>query len=149
MRVLLVLSLASLAACGRTASYESSVRSYFADPDAVQFRKVQLASGYLCGELNAKNGFNAYVGFRPFIADLKPDGTYAPDFGPEQAITEAEFPSRDQMNRHACAYQRRERRRTGMQTESIPQCDWIDEDERAYAQTRAFDQKYARCAAGN
>lgn len=43
------------------------------DPASAQFRTlvVSRASGEraLCGEINAKNAFGAYVGFRPFIAD--------------------------------------------------------------------------------
>ncbi|KAB8306096.1 hypothetical protein EH228_17540 [Erwinia endophytica] len=46
------------------------------DPDSVKFRGVRFIedigtkpsykSGYVCGELNAKNSYGAYVGFQPF-----------------------------------------------------------------------------------
>jgi hypothetical protein len=39
------------------------------DPASVQFRSVHLGStdDTLCGEVNAKNSYGGYVGFRPFI----------------------------------------------------------------------------------
>lgn len=42
------------------------------DPGSAQFRGLYLAESgplyVLCGEINAKNGFGAYVGFRQFFA---------------------------------------------------------------------------------
>lgn len=40
------------------------------DPDSSQFRGLFLNSSKtaLCGEINAKNSYGGYVGFRPFIA---------------------------------------------------------------------------------
>jgi len=40
------------------------------DPASAQFRNLTLRSNgtVLCGDVNAKNGFGGYVGFRPFIA---------------------------------------------------------------------------------
>lgn len=39
------------------------------DPASAQFRNVELKAGgtILCGEINAKNSFGGYVGFRPFV----------------------------------------------------------------------------------
>ena len=52
---------------------KQAAASRMKDPASVQFRTlvVARASGEraLCGEINAKNEFGAYVGFRPFIAD--------------------------------------------------------------------------------
>jgi len=43
------------------------------DPESVRFRGLFISIGLqtqvLCGELNAKNGYGGYVGFRRFIAD--------------------------------------------------------------------------------
>jgi hypothetical protein len=44
------------------------------DPLAVQFRNLFLSDGQvpkLCGEVNAKNSYGAYIGFRKFIATEK------------------------------------------------------------------------------
>lgn len=39
------------------------------DPDSVQFRAERLTSaGWLCGELNGKNAYGAYTGFKRFIS---------------------------------------------------------------------------------
>jgi hypothetical protein len=46
------------------------------DPDGTQFRNDRFTrSGWLCGELNAKNGAGGYVGFRRFISGGR-DGDY-------------------------------------------------------------------------
>ena len=39
------------------------------DPASAQFRNVELKGGgtVLCGEINAKNSFGGYVGYRPFV----------------------------------------------------------------------------------
>ena len=39
------------------------------DPDSVQFRAEKLArAGWLCGELNGKNAYGAYTGFKRFVS---------------------------------------------------------------------------------
>lgn len=52
---------------------EATVRSRMKDPDGVQFRNVRVVwdgdKGLTCGEYNAKNGFGAYIGFRPFVGN--------------------------------------------------------------------------------
>ncbi len=49
------------------------------DPSAAQFRQVRQGYGAtVCGEVNAKNAFGAYVGFTPFIYDTV-GGAYLPN----------------------------------------------------------------------
>jgi len=50
------------------------------DPDSALFRNVALHRGakatnisYICGEMNAKNGFGGYIGYKPFIATVMPE----------------------------------------------------------------------------
>ena len=39
------------------------------DPDSVQFRAEKLTrAGWLCGELNGKNAYGAYTGFKRFVS---------------------------------------------------------------------------------
>ena len=39
------------------------------DPDSVQFRAEKLTrAGWLCGELNGKNAYGAYAGFKRFVS---------------------------------------------------------------------------------
>lgn len=38
------------------------------DVSSAQFRNLRANGGFLCGEVNGKNRFGAYVGFRPFAA---------------------------------------------------------------------------------
>jgi len=51
---------------------EFALRRRMKDPDAVQFQNEQMYtrgdSLIVCGEYNAKNGFGAYNGFKPFFA---------------------------------------------------------------------------------
>ena len=52
----------------RLEALKSIVLNHLTDPESAQFRKLKLLSGDkgLCGELNAKNKFGGYVGFRAF-----------------------------------------------------------------------------------
>lgn len=53
----------------KVSSWQSKTADTFKDPSSVQFRKVTLnpTKTALCGEVNAKNSFGAYTGFRPFV----------------------------------------------------------------------------------
>lgn len=45
------------------------VVAHLSDPDSAKFRNDRIAkSGYLCGEINAKNRMGGYIGFKKFIA---------------------------------------------------------------------------------
>lgn len=65
---------ASTASANEISKEKQNVKNSMKDPDAVQFRGM---AGYyrgepgfttLCGELNAKNGFGAYAGYRHFTS---------------------------------------------------------------------------------
>jgi hypothetical protein len=62
-----------LVACGDYSLVKTAknrVREQMRDPDSVQFRNVQAAEeDFVCGEVNAKNAFGAYVGFSKFSYD--------------------------------------------------------------------------------
>ncbi|MDV5495393.1 hypothetical protein QM071_24765 [Escherichia coli] len=58
------------------------------DPTSVMFRKDKFVrtdhddgsvTGFVCGELNAKNGFGAYVGYHSYVVELemKPKGMFS------------------------------------------------------------------------
>lgn len=56
------------------------------DPETVEFRNVVLkrydpttTALTVCGEMNAKNAFGAYVGYGPFIVSIKPNRILLPD----------------------------------------------------------------------
>jgi hypothetical protein len=50
------------------------------DPRSVQFRNVATGSlGHVCGELNAKNSYGAYVGFKRFFVDSIGNATIESD----------------------------------------------------------------------
>lgn len=44
------------------------VSSQYKDPQSTQFQKVTFKNGVMCGEVNSKNGFGAYAGFKRFVA---------------------------------------------------------------------------------
>jgi hypothetical protein len=50
------------------------------DPTSTQFRNEQHHGEWLCGELNSKNGYGAYGGFKRFMSK-KPDEAYLEDEG--------------------------------------------------------------------
>jgi hypothetical protein len=50
---------------------QSKVRDGFNDPASTQFRNTKLLSGnnVLCGEVNSKNAYGGYVGFKQFAVN--------------------------------------------------------------------------------
>lgn len=67
----LALTLALLTACNAvegTDDAKRAVADQFRDPSSAEFRKVFRRGYDVCGEVNAKNGFGAYVGFVRFVA---------------------------------------------------------------------------------
>ena len=48
------------------------LRDSMKDPGSVEFRNVRESiyqgDAYVCGEVNAKNGFGAYVGYKRFVS---------------------------------------------------------------------------------
>lgn len=60
-----------------------SVKRQLKDPESVRFQKTRLsayAGGLvLCGEVNAKNSFGGYVGFRRFVAGATSATTWEAD----------------------------------------------------------------------
>lgn len=68
--------LATLLQMGTTSALEDQARAAMVDdlkdPFSAQFanlREVKMGTGIvLCGDVNGKNGYGAYVGFRPFVA---------------------------------------------------------------------------------
>lgn len=50
---------------------ESAVRQQLRDPDSAQFRDIKIGTGddahFVCGYVNAKNGFGGYIGFTRFM----------------------------------------------------------------------------------
>jgi len=55
---------------GQYGSATTAVKSQLFDADSARFRSLYISSsGVVCGEVNAKNRFGAYVGFRMFEYD--------------------------------------------------------------------------------
>lgn len=61
-------------------SAKANVTRDFKDPRSAQFRGLFVSRNdallILCGEVNAKNSFGAYVGFRKFYAAALADGVH-------------------------------------------------------------------------
>lgn len=75
MRLLLIagfFAASSLTACGDSkaiAEKRNFISQGLRDPSSTQFRNESLKkSGWLCGEMNSKNAYGAYVGFKRFMA---------------------------------------------------------------------------------
>lgn len=59
-----------------------SVRALMKDPDSIQFKADYLeGDGWLCGELNSKNEYGAYVGFKRFMSNAKGGKIYIDGMG--------------------------------------------------------------------
>ena len=56
------------------ASNRGYVVSQLRDPDSVQFRNERVTdAGWLCGEMNGKNAYGAYAGFKQFLSRASDD----------------------------------------------------------------------------
>ena len=77
MRILIgALAFALLAGCGGdVGKAHEEVKKYLNDGDAAQFRGDRVLylppddQKIVCGEVNAKNAFGAYVGFTPYVVE--------------------------------------------------------------------------------
>ncbi|KFB98413.1 hypothetical protein GTGU_04485 [Trabulsiella guamensis ATCC 49490] len=84
-KVLMLMALVLLAGCkpGAEKAIElakKEIADDVRDPDSVKFRYVRFVqdeksdaksvSGFVCGQVNAKNGFGAYEGFQPFVLKI-------------------------------------------------------------------------------
>jgi hypothetical protein len=72
---LIIAALLALAGCGDAQRAKDIVSADLRDPDSAQWRNIRTAKWdngvtYVCGEVNAKNGFGAYGGFEPFVVDV-------------------------------------------------------------------------------
>ncbi|HHL5217120.1 TPA: hypothetical protein ACQ8HV_002974 [Escherichia coli] len=80
-----LLSLFALVGCKPTdekaiALGQQAIADDMKDPTSVMFRKDKFVrtdhndgrvTGFVCGELNAKNGFGAYVGYHSYVVELE------------------------------------------------------------------------------
>lgn len=67
---ILIVAALALAGCGSQA--KQAIADKMRDPDSAQFRDVKQcpSDGEVWqGEVNGKNAFGAYVGFKPFMSD--------------------------------------------------------------------------------
>lgn len=86
---IIVLAVACLSAAAAQPSARSKLRAVSKDPDSLQFRNERVSkddSTITCGEVNGKNGFGGYVGFRRFIVS---SGTLLIDDGEHPRFNEA------------------------------------------------------------
>lgn len=74
--VLVTAALFGLLGCSVESKYSEplqKLRDSMKDPNSVEFRNVRESiyqgDPYVCGEVNAKNGFGAYGGYKRFVSD--------------------------------------------------------------------------------
>lgn len=69
--LLVLIAAVSLPAVAQEAELKAIVLGTLKDPDSAQFRNLRVVSGgaALCGEVNAKNSYGGYNGFKSFVAD--------------------------------------------------------------------------------
>lgn len=61
--------------------FQSIIKLRFVDPSSIQFDKLRAGASphTYCGEINAKNLYGGYVGFLPFVADVRAKFLYLMD----------------------------------------------------------------------
>lgn len=86
---IVVLALAGFSAMAAQPSARVKLRAMSKDPDSLQFRNERVSrtdATITCGEMNGKNSFGAYVGFRRYIVST---GTILIDDGKQPRFNEA------------------------------------------------------------
>ena len=58
----------------------SNVSAQMKDPSSTQFRNEKIKDGMMCGEINSKNSYGSYVGFKRFITS-SPNYAYIEGIG--------------------------------------------------------------------
>jgi len=67
----------SLPACNSTERQaQEAIRETLKDPDSAQFRRFEVKGNKACLEVNAKNSFGGYVGFRTAFLERDKDGKW-------------------------------------------------------------------------
>lgn len=84
-RVLLFLFFLSTTGCSSTKKAEDAVRKQMIDPASTAFRALEDRNGFVCGEVNSRNRFGGYVGFRRFIYERKSE---AVTIDPQEYLSE-------------------------------------------------------------
>jgi hypothetical protein len=68
----IITACAAVAGCSDTGAAEKAVRGMLKDPDSAEFRNLRVVDkpsvqeGVVCGEVNAKNSYGGYNGFKEF-----------------------------------------------------------------------------------
>ncbi len=66
--IILVLTVSSLFAWGYESYAKQTLQSRLRDVDSAKFRNLTMKQkNTVCGQVNAKNGFGAYTGWKDFI----------------------------------------------------------------------------------
>lgn len=84
---------------GRPAAAKKLVADGLRDPASAQFRDVRMNGEAVCGEVNGKNGFGAYAGFRHFVVSDR-TVTLEPDLPTERLHPGVSPAALEQWNRH-------------------------------------------------
>ncbi len=152
MRKSIILLAGIAASCsGSEDSYKKRISLSFRDPDSVEFQKFHIVNGVACGEVNAKNGFGAYDGYKPFVATLfDGDGKITPDFGPSDPISPDALPQRIKDDRGYCEYATKQQNAWVKQFPNDKpyhpmQCDMEMEDTKKASETKKFLDAYTPC----
>lgn len=79
---------------------KKSIAAHFKDPDSIKYQDVVFdwQKKYICGKLNAKNGYGAYTGYDSFRAELVGKGKETTVIGLRSQKEESEQLHRDVQN---------------------------------------------------
>tara|TARA_B100001123_G_C15074061_1_gene932821 strand:+ start:150 stop:518 length:369 start_codon:yes stop_codon:yes gene_type:complete len=74
----------------------AAVSSHFKDPESAKFRIIKKTRQIICGEVNAKNSYGAYEGYKRFVyipssktVSYEPDNTISTDSDTGQKLKES------------------------------------------------------------
>jgi hypothetical protein len=87
MKPIYLALVAAISGCGqdpppspeKDSRFKTAASFVFKDPASLQFQDTSNNDQVFCGQVNAKNAFGAYVGFRLFVFDKKANQLWVED----------------------------------------------------------------------
>lgn len=104
LAVFVALSVLAVAGCDQAKRQaQEKVAAGLRDPSSAQFQKVEVRkSGAVCGEVNGRNGYGGYVGFKQFV--VTPAGEVSIDPDDPAPVVPGQAPTVEQIQAAGDAY---------------------------------------------
>jgi hypothetical protein len=116
------------------ADFRLAVDNQLSDPRSAQFEDVEVGSNAICGEINAKNQFGGYTGFKAFVFERKTKRLWVEDSADADAAYEQIMNAMRSCPNFATLFERLANKTIARSQSFITQSPTRDQSERKEAQ---------------